>query len=141
MEDFCYFYRNTGYIVYNDKVLNSQNEIIHNKINSEMISAKDIYESNGRFYHKSYNLNGNNTRFLEWKQTRNKDWDWFMTEIVPSSFYPITKYTNIMIHLQDYKTDISKYIQKVSSRYNIDNSKIKNLIDEINIVIDKFEFD
>ena len=46
-----------------------------------------------------------------------------------------------MIHLQDYKTDISKYIQKVSSRYNIDNSKIKNLIDEINIVIDKFEFD
>ena len=45
MEDFCYFYRNTGYIVYNYKVLNSQNEIIHNKINSEMISAKDIYES------------------------------------------------------------------------------------------------
>lgn len=141
MEDFCYFYRNTGYIVYNDKVLNSQNEIIHNKINSEMISAKDIYESNERFYHKSYNLNGNNTRFLEWKQTRNKDWDWFITDIVPSSFYPITKYTNIMIHLQDYKTDISKYIQKVSTRYNIDNSKIKNLIDEINIVIDKFEFD
>ena len=145
MGDFCYFYRDTGYIVYNDVVLNSEKEIVHNKLNSEMISAKDVFENSGRFYYKSYNLNDDisnkSTRFLEWKMTRNGDWDWFITDIIPSSFYPITKYTNINIHKNDYKLNISNYIQKISTRYNIDKNKVNSLTDEINTIIDKFEFE
>ena len=110
-----------------------------------MISAKDIYENGGRFYYKSYYLNDDtndqSTRFLEWKMTRSGDWDWFVTDIIPSSIHSITKYTNIQLHIEDYKKDISNYISKISDRYNIDKGKINILTDEIKSVIDKFEFE
>ena len=146
MGDFCYFFRDSGYVVYNNIVLNSEHNIeYHNKINSEMISAKDIYENGGRFYYKSYYLNDDtnsqNVRFLEWRITRNGDWDWFVTGIIPSSIYSITKYTNIKLHIEEYKKDISNYISKISDRYNIDKSKVNILTDEIQSVIDKFEFE
>ena len=146
MGDFCYFFRDSGYIVYNNIVLNSVKKLeYHNKINSEMISAKDIYENGGRFYYKSYYLsddtNTQNVRFLEWRMTRNGDWDWFVTDIIPSSIHSITKYTNIQLHIEDYKKDISNYISKISDRYNIDKGKINILTDEIKSVIDKFEFE
>ena len=146
MGDFCYFFRESGYVVYNNIVLNSKDNIeYHNKINSEMISAKDIYENGGKFYYKSYYLsddtNSQNVRFLEWRMTRNGDWDWFVTNIIPSSINSITKYTNIKLHIEDYKKDISNYISKISDRYNIDKGKINILTDEIKSVIDKFEFE
>ena len=146
MGDFCYFFRDTGYVVYNNIVLNSVKKLeYHNKINSEMISAKDIYENGGRFYYKSYYLNDDtnnqSTRFLEWKMTRSGDWDWFVTDIIPSSIHSITKYTNIKLHIEDYKKDISNYISKISDRYNVDKGKINILTDEIKSVIDKFEFE
>tara|TARA_B100000902_G_C26850798_1_gene688117 strand:+ start:145 stop:585 length:441 start_codon:yes stop_codon:yes gene_type:complete len=146
MGDFCYFFRESGYVVYNNIVLNSKDNIeYHNKINSEMISAKDIYENGGKFYYKSYYLsddtNSQNVRFLEWRMTRNGDWDWFVTNIIPSSINSITKYTNIKLHIEDYKKDISNYISKISDRYNIDKGKINILTDEIKSIIDKFEFE
>jgi len=146
MGDFCYFFRDSGYIVYNNTVLNLESKLeYHNKINSEMISAKDIYENGGRFYYKSYYLsddtNNKNIRFLEWKMTRSGDWDWFVTDIIPSSIDSITKYTNIQLHIEDYKKDISNYISKISTRYNIDKNKVNSLTDEIKSVIDKFEFE
>ena len=146
MGDFCYFFRDSGYVVYNNIVLNLEHNIeYHNKINSEMISAKDIYENGGRFYYKSYYLNDDtnsqNVRFLEWRITRNGDWDWFITGIIPSSIHSITKYTNIKLHIEEYKKDISNYISKISDRYNIDKSKVNILTDEIKSVIDKFEFE
>ena len=146
MEDFCYFFRDSGYVVYNNNVLNLESKLeYHNKINSEMISAKDIYENSGRFYYKSYylsdSMNNQNVRFLEWKMTRNGEWDWFVTDIIPISTHSITKYTNIQLHIEDYKKDISNYINKISDRYNIDKGKINILTDEIKSVIDKFEFE
>ena len=146
MEDFCYFFRDSGYVVYNNNVLNLESKLeYHNKINSEMISAKDIYENGKRFYYKSYYMsddtNSQNIRFLEWKLTRGGDWDWFVTDIIPSSIDSITKYTNIQLHIEDYKNDISNYINKISDRYNIDKGKINILTDEIKSVIDKFEFE
>ena len=63
--------------------------------------------------------------------TRNGDWDWFVTDIIPSSIHSITKYTNIKLHIEDYKKDISNYISKISDRYNIDKGKINILTDEI----------
>ena len=88
----------------------------------------------------SDDTNNQSTRFLEWKMTRARDWDWFVTDIIPSSIHSITKYTNIQLHIDDYKKDISNYISKISDRYNIDKGKINILTDEIKSVIDKFEF-
>jgi len=131
MTDFCYFYRNNGNVVYNDIDLSTNLYVFHDKIKSEMISAKDIYISSGkRIFHKtnSIMLNSESVRFLEWKLTKSGEWDWFLVNGVPSNI-------KCIINKSDKKIDINSIKQElliVLNKYNISelSNNINDMIDD-----------
>ena len=86
MDSFCYFYKESGKIIYNDinLISNTKEYDVVNRMNSEVISDLEIYTDGTKYYHKSMAFDQDITDkyiFLEWKQTRKSDWDWFRTEI------------------------------------------------------------
>ena len=60
--------------------------------NEEYIDYNNIYVDNSwirrKFYKKYYYYNDNDNRtyrFLEWKQTKDNTWDWYITEEIDES--------------------------------------------------------
>jgi len=134
MGDFCYFYKNNGNVVYNDIDLSTNLYVFHDKIKSEMISAKDIYISPGkRIYHKTnsftYKQEYQNIRFLEWKLTKSSEWDWFLVNSVPSNIKCIIDKSDKMIDINGIKQELLTVLNK----YNI-----SELTDDINDMIDTY---
>ena len=127
MTDFCYFYRNTGNVIYNDTDISTNLNVYHDKVKSEMISSKDIYISNSKnIYHKtnSIMLESESIRFLEWKLTKSGEWDWFLVNGIPSNIKSIVDISSNIIDIDCIKRDILKvlnqhYISELS--YSINN--------------------
>ena len=132
MTDFCYFYRYTGNVIYKDTDLSTNINVYHDKVQSEMISARDIYISSSKnIYHKtnSIMLESESVRFLEWKLTKNGEWDWFLVNGVPSNIKSIVDKSSNIIDIDGIKKDLVK----VLNRYDINN-----LTDDINNLIDNY---
>ena len=154
MDSFCYFYKDTGKIIYNDinLISNTKEYDVVNRMNSEVISDLEIYTDGTKYYHKSRGFNQEITDkyiFLEWKKTRKGDWDWFRTEINPSYMRCLKEnIKNSKIHIdienakklknKQFRDEILEQINTVSSKYTNKTNKIV-LASKISNILDNFE--
>ena len=153
-DSFCYFYKESGKIIYNDiNLINNTKEYdVVNRMNSEVINDLEIYTDGSKYYHKSRGFDQEITDqyiYLEWKQTRKGDWDWFKTEINPMCIKCLKG--NIIdnkLHLdieqakklknKQFRDEILEQINLISSKYTNETNKIV-LVSKISNILDKFE--
>jgi len=110
----------------------------------EVIDHKDIFVDmkTNIFYHKTQLLDG--TTVLEWKETRNGDWDWFVCDITNIELSPIAKVTyqekkvnkteqkNLKI-----KSEIMTESYSIMKKYNLSDDETERITKMIVDMIDK----
>ena len=151
---FCYFYKDTGKIIYNDINLinNTRDYDLVNRMNSEVINDLEIFTDGFKYYHKSMAFDQeimDKYIFLEWKQTRKGDWDWFKTDINPSYMKCLKENiqnNKIIVDLENTKKLRNEQFRlEVLEQLNIISSKCTNqtnqivLESKISNILDKFE--
>jgi hypothetical protein len=148
MEDpFCYFYRNTGKIVYkNRNIIRDIPDSNLNRQNCEMVHSKNIYTDGNSYYYLTElyteNLSPVKNRYLKWQQTRKKDWDWFNVTINPLDLLNIQRdtskiqdliYRNRKTKLQYYNSELIESIRQISDKYKVNGETTQQLIHTINL--------
>ena len=148
MEDpFCYFYRNTGKIVYqNRNIIRDIPDSNLNRLNCEMVHSKNIYTDGNSYYYLTElyteNLSPVKNRYLKWQQTRKKDWDWFNVTINPLDLLNIQRdtskiqdliYRNRKTKLQYYNSELIESIRQISDKYKVNGETTQQLIHTINL--------
>lgn len=148
MEDpFCYFYRNTGKIVYQNRdITRDIPDSNLNRHNCEMVHSKNIYTDGNSYYYLTElyteNLSPVKNRYLKWQQTRKKDWDWFNVTINPLDLLNIQRDTskiqdlidkNRKTKLQYYKSELIESIGQISDKYKVNGETTQRLIHAINL--------
>jgi len=151
---FCYFYKDTGKIIYNDINLinNTRDYDLVDRMNSEVINDLEIFTDGFKYYHKSRAFDQEITEkyiFLEWKQTRKGDWDWFKTELSP--LYMKCLKENIQsnklcidfenakkLRNEQFRLEVLEQINMISSKYTNQTNQIV-LASKISNILDKFE--
>ena len=148
MEDpFCYFYRNTGKIVYQNRdITRDIPDSNLNRHNCEMVHSKNIYTDGNSYYYLTElyteNLSPVKNRYLKWQQTRKKDWDWFNVTINPLDLLNIQRDTskiqdlidkNRKTKLQYYKSELIESIGQISEKYKVKPETTQRLIHAINL--------
>ena len=98
--------------------------------NEEYIEYNNVYVDNSwvrrKYYKKYYYYNDNDSRtyrFLEWRQTKDNTWDWYITEDLDEK-----KLVNIINHLK--KEDKNVLIQNKEEII----TKIENIINEYSLI-------
>ena len=146
MDDpFCYFYRNTGQIVYHN--LELTRNIPHsnlNRHNCEVIHSKNVFTDGISYYYLTElyteNLSPVKNRYLKWQQTRNKDWDWFNITINHFDLINIQRDTseikslitkNKQIQKQNYINELIQSMTNISDKYKIKPEIKQTLINTI----------
>ena len=153
-DSFCYFYKDSGKIIYNDINLinNTRDYDLVNRMNSEVINDLEIFTDGFKYYHKSRAFDQEITDkyiFLEWKQTRKGDWDWFKTELNASYMRCLKeniKNSKIHIDIENakklknklFRDEILEQINTISSKYTNKTNKIV-LASKISNILDNFE--
>jgi len=151
---FCYFYKDTGKIIYNDINLinNTRDYDLVNRMNSEVINDLEIFTDGFKYYHKSRAFDQEITEkyiFLEWKQTRKGDWDWFKTELnasymrclkenIQSNKLCIDFENAKKLRTEQFRLEVLEQINIISSKYTNQTNQIV-LADKISNILDKFE--
>ena len=148
MEDpFCYFYRNTGKIVYqNRNIIRDIPDSNLNRHDCEMVHSKNIYTDGNSYYYLTElyteNLSPVKNRYLKWQQTRKKDWDWFNVTINQLDLLNIQRdtskiqdliYQNRKTKLQYYKSELIESIRQISDKYKAKPETTQQLIHTINL--------
>ena len=146
MDDpFCYFYRNTGRIVYhNHELTRNLPDSNLNRHNCEVIHSKYVFTDGSSYYYLTElyteNLSPVKSRYLKWQQTRNKDWDWFNVTINPFDLLNIQRDTskikslimkNKQIKQQNYMNELIQSITDISDKYKIKPHVKQTLINTI----------
>ena len=110
----------------------------------EVIDHKDIFVDmkTNIFYHKTQLLDG--TTVLEWKETRNGDWDWFVCDITNIELSPIAKVTyrekkvnKIEQKNLKIKSEIMTESYSIMKKYNISDNDTERITKMIVDMIDK----
>jgi hypothetical protein len=89
-------------------------------------------------------ISNENIRYLEWKETRNKDWDWFISNVNENDLIEISLLDNLSpkkiienkelsdkIQIIKFKTEILTNTYIATKKYNlskIDSLELTNLI-------------
>ena len=147
MTQFCNFFKN-GDIIYN------QRNMITGKTSAQflditstfcgVIDHKDIYVDvkTNTFYHKTQLLDG--TTILEWKKTRNGDWDWFVCDVTNIELSPIANVTykekkaNGVEHKNlKIKSEIMTESYSIMKKYNLSDNETERITKMIVDMIDK----
>ena len=132
IEDVCIFMKNNGNIIFRNINLNSNEKedfYMSSLDDEEYIEYKNVYVDNSwvrrKFYKKYYYYDNDSrtSRFLEWKQTRDNTWDWYLVEDINE-----TKIINIINYLKI--EDKNALIKKK----DIVNDKIENIINEYSLI-------
>ena len=147
MTNFCNFFKN-GDIIYNQKnMITGKMSAQFLDISSsfcEVIDHKDIFVDvkTNIFYHKTQLLEG--TTILEWKKTRNGDWDWFVCDIANIELTPITNVTyqekkvNVLEQKNlKIKSEIMTESYSIMKKYNISDNDTERITKMIVDMIDK----
>ena len=147
MTQFCNFFKN-GDIIYNQKnMVTGKMSAQFLDISSsfcEVIDHKDIFVDmkTNIFYHKTQLLDG--TTVLEWKKTRNGDWDWFVCDITNIELSPIAKVTyqekkvNVLEQKNlKIKSEIMTESYSIMKKYNISDNDTERITKMIVDMIDK----
>ena len=109
----------------------------------EVIDHKDIYVDikTNTFYHKTQLLDG--TTILEWKKTRNGDWDWFVCDVTNIELSPIANVTykrnvNEIDHKKlKIKSEIMTESYSIMKKYNLSDNETQRITKMIVDMIDK----
>ena len=148
MEDqFCYFYRNTGKIVYqNRNIIRDIPDSNLNRHDCEMVHSKNIYTDGNSYYYLTElyteNLSPVKNRYLKWQQTRKKDWDWFNVTINQLDLLNIQRdtskiqdliYQNRKTKLQYYNSELIESMRQISNKYKVKPEITQQLIHTINL--------
>ena len=147
MTQFCNFFKN-GDIIYNQKnMVTGKMRAQFLDISSsfcEVIDHKDIFVDmkTNIFYHKTQLLDG--TTVLEWKETRNGDWDWFVCDITNIELSPIAKVTyrekkvnKIEQKNLKIKSEIMTESYSIMKKYNLSDNETERITKMIIDMIDK----
>ena len=151
-DSFCYFYKDSGKILYNgiNLINNTKEYDVVNRMNSEVITDLEVYTDGQKYYHKSRGFDQEITDkyiYLEWKQTRMGDWDWFKTEINPICIKCIKDYNNKLqldieqakkLRNKQFRDEILEQINRISSKYTNETNKLI-LTSQISQILNKFE--
>ena len=158
-DSFCYFYKDSGKILYNgiNLINNTKEYDVVNRMNSEVITDLEVYTDGQKYYHKSRGFDQEITDkyiYLEWKQTRKGDWDWFKTEINPLCIKCLKgnvikgDVINNKLHLdieqakklrnKQFRDEILEQINLISSKYTTETNKLI-LTSQISHILNKFE--
>tara|TARA_B100000427_G_C15321781_1_gene512872 strand:- start:187 stop:657 length:471 start_codon:yes stop_codon:yes gene_type:complete len=135
VENMCIFYTDSGKVIHKDINLRTNNYEPYNlfSTNGELIDYKYIYInnrtiSNIKFYkmHHYYIGNKYTSKLLEWKQTKQNDWDWYITDVNKNDLLTVDEYLQLIEEdIQDPKDKLLLAIRK----------SLKNSIYESNIDI------
>jgi len=147
MTQFCNFFKN-GDIIYNQKnMVTGKMSTQFLDISStfcEVIDHKDIYVDvkTNTFYHKTQLLDG--TTILEWKETRNGDWDWFVCDVTNIELSSIAKVTyqekkvNVLEQKNlKIKSEIMTESYSIMKKYNLSDNETERITKMIVDMIDK----
>ena len=113
MTELCKFYKNGNIIYKNINLIDLESTNIFIDItNSEIINSKDVYinVSTKIYYHKFQY--GSSYTFLEWKMSKDGDWEWFKSDTIIGDLTKLKQYlecpTKIEeeIDLENLKNDI-----------------------------------
>lgn len=138
MSEFVYFYKN-GDIYYKNKNLidGTESGIFLNTIDSETINSNDVYYNNKKniYYHK-YTL-GQTYTFLEWKQSKDKTWEWYKCEYDKNDLKNINDNSVIekSINYDILRKEIRDSITNIISKYKLSDSEIQKIFKNIENII------
>lgn len=150
---FCSFSRNDGKVLYKNINLktNESEYQTYDLTNHELIDHSEIYINKEKeIYHKSYNisLEDADCRYLIWKQTPNKDWDWYSTNnILDKDLICIKDLFNnnnsnddidTKIKYLTMKTEIMTNTFVISKKYGLTNEEMVNITNIIEKTVEDF---
>jgi len=164
---YCSFFKNNGIVVYNN--LNVQTglpcEPLTNCSDGELIDNSEIFinKNTGDIYHKCFNIcdtsspinvsgtKNENIRYLQWKETRKKDWDWFITDVNINDLIEISlidtlspksivenKELSEKLQIIQFKTEVMTNTYILSKKYHINNLDSKELTEIIKTTLDEY---
>jgi hypothetical protein len=139
MSELCKFYKN-GNIIYQDVNLIdlTSSNIFLDITNSEIVNINDIYinVSTKIYYHKFQY--GSSFTFLEWKMSKDGDWEWFKSDIIIGDLTKLKQYleypTKIEpeeIDLENLKNDIIKSLKDLSDKYQLNQKQYDYMLEKM----------
>lgn len=138
MSEFVYFYKN-GDIYYKNKNLidGTESGIFLNTIDSETINSNDVYYNIKKniYYHK-YTL-GQTYTFLEWKQSKDKTWEWYKCDYDTNDLINIKDNSIIekSINYDILRKEIRDSITNIISKYKLSDIEIQKIFKNIENII------
>ena len=138
MSEFVYFYKN-GDIYYKNKNLidGTESGIFLNTIDSETINSNDVYYNIKKniYYHK-YTL-GKTYTFLEWKQSKDKTWEWYKCDYDTNHLINIKDNSIIekSINYDILRKEIRDSITNITSKYELSDIEKEKIFKNIENII------
>jgi len=144
MPELCKFYK-SGVIIYkNINLINlATTSIFEDITNSEIINSDDVYinKSYNRYYHKfKY---GSSYTFLEWRQSKDTDWEWFRCDIDGKSLLTLDDYLNKPfdqtineVDTEKLKKELYDNVLIVINKYNLNSDQSSYILSKINDIED-----
>ena len=145
MTELCKFFKN-GDIIYKDinLISLSSTNIFADITNSEIINGKDVFinKSFDIYYHKFQY--GSSYTFLEWKKSKDNDWEWFKCDINETTLLSLDSYLNksdkVLYDIQlneeyneEFKQNLKYNILIFLNKYNLDETESTNILNKLNI--------
>ena len=139
MSELCKFYKN-GNIIYQDVNLIdlTSSNIFIDITNSEIVNIDDIYinVSTKIYYHKFQY--GSSYTFLEWKMSKDGDWEWFKSDTIIGDLTKLKQYleypTKIEpeeIDLENLKNDIKNSLKDLSDKYQLNQKQYDYMLEKM----------
>ena len=139
MSELCKFYKNGNIIYQNVNLIDlTSSNIFLDITNSEIVNINDIYinASTKIYYHKFQY--GSSFTFLEWKMSKDGDWEWFKSDTIIGDLTKLKQYleypTKIEpeeIDLENLKNDIKKSLKDLSDKYQLNQKQYDYMLEKM----------
>jgi hypothetical protein len=144
MTELCKFYKNGNIIYKNVNLIDlASTSIFIDITNSEIINSKDVYinKSTNTYYHKFQY--GSSYTFLEWKQSKDSNWEWYKSDIIIGDLISLDNYLENPIDngekdidIKELKNEIYENLYIIINKYNLNTIQSTYILDKLTDIED-----
>jgi len=144
MTELCKFYKNGNIIYRNVNLIDlTSTNIFIDITNSEIINSNDVYinKSTNTYYHKFQY--GSSYTFLEWKQSKDSNWEWYKSSIIIGDLTTLRNYLENPINnsvkdidIKELKNEIYENIYIIINKYKLNTIQSTYILDKLTDIED-----
>jgi hypothetical protein len=144
MTELCKFYKNGNIIYKNVNLIDlASTSIFIDITNSEIINSKDVYinKSTNTYYHKFQY--GSSYTFLEWKKSKDGDWEWHKSDIIIEELTVLDDYLDNPtdgnekdIDINKLKSELYENILNIINKHKLNMKQSTYILNKLNDIED-----